>query len=49
MRDAGKVISVPVSSFQVDVQYPHIGGRQIQISPPPGRQDQSKGPPQGQQ
>ena len=35
--------------IQVHVQYPHIGRRQIQISPPLGRQDQSKDPPQGQQ
>ena len=36
--------------IQVDVQYAHIGRRQIQIFPPPlGRQDQSKDPPQGQQ
>ena len=36
-------------SSELAVKYLHVGRRKIQISPPPGEQDQSNALPQGQQ
>ena len=50
MRDVGKVISVSVFFVQVGLQKdPRWAETNSNIPPPPGRQDQSKAPPQGQQ
>ena len=52
MREAWKRETyVRSQSFSSEsaVKYLHVGRRKIQISPPPGEQDQSNALPQGQQ
>ena len=52
MREAWKRETyVQSQSFSSEsaVKYLHVGQRKIQISPPPGKQDQSNALPQGQQ
>ena len=52
MREAWKGETyVRSQSFSSEsaVKYLHVGRRKIQISPPPGEQDQSNALPQGQQ